>query len=200
MARLFLIIDGYNLMHAAGLGRKSYGPGDLEKSRKRLLTLVNSRLDRTAAADTTIVFDATQPLASDLPPETAPPMTVLFSSNGRDADTEIELLLATHSSPKQILVISSDHRLHKAARRRRARCIDSEDFLNLKEPVLQPKSSAKKPVTQRPKERRVPSVPPKKSPMQEVHGAGATDMDADYAQDFLNIDVDEIKRSVRKER
>ena len=26
-----LVIDGYNLMHAAGLARATYGPGDLER-------------------------------------------------------------------------------------------------------------------------------------------------------------------------
>ena len=35
-----LLIDGYNLMHAAGFARVRYGPGDLERCRLRLLNLV----------------------------------------------------------------------------------------------------------------------------------------------------------------
>ncbi len=194
MARLYLIIDGYNLMHAAGLGKKSYGPGDLERSRKRLLSLIQSRLDRTIAADTIVIFDATPataPVPGEFPPEAAPPLTVQFSSDGRDADTEIEILLARHSSPRQVLVVSGDHRLHKAARRRKARCIDSEEFLNLQEPgTLQSKkkSTHRKPITPSVARNTGPSAP-----------AEAVDMDADYTQEFLNIDVGEIQRSIRKE-
>jgi predicted RNA-binding protein with PIN domain len=200
MARLFLIIDGYNLMHAAGLGRKSYGPGDLERSRKRLLSLVQSRLEKTIAADTVVIFDATPataPAPGDAPPEAAPPLTVVFSSEGRDADTEIEMLLGRHSSPRQVLVVSSDHRLHKAARRRKARCIDSEEFLNLQEPAtLQSKkqSTHRKPVA-----RPVASSSPSSSTGSSSSAGQAVDMDADYARDFLKIDVEEIQRSVRKE-
>ncbi len=32
-----LLIDGYNLLHAAGLGRARYGPGDLQRARQALL-------------------------------------------------------------------------------------------------------------------------------------------------------------------
>ena len=30
------LIDGYNLLHAAGLAREKYGPGDLERALARL--------------------------------------------------------------------------------------------------------------------------------------------------------------------
>lgn len=197
MARLFLIIDGYNLMHAAGLGKKSYGPGDLERSRKRLLSLIQSRLDRTVAADTVVIFDATPetaPVPGDSPPEAAPPLTVRFSSEGRDADTEIEMLLGRHSSPRQVLVVSSDHRLHKAARRRKARCIDSEEFLNLQEPdTLQSSktSTQRKPISR--------SSARSSAPAPSGPSGEPIDMDTDYAQEFLTIDVDEIQKAVRKE-
>ena len=38
----------------------------------------------------------------------------------------IEEIVRTHSSPKQLIVVSSDHRLHKAALRRNAQPIDSD--------------------------------------------------------------------------
>jgi len=140
MARVYLIIDGYNLMHAAGLGRRRFGPGDLERGRVRLLTLLCQRLESSTAADTTIVFDAPNRTEHENRSDaTEPPLnqpgglSVRYSAAGRDADAEIERLLSTHSSPSQVLVVSSDHRLHKAAGGRRAKCVDSEKFLDLLE-------------------------------------------------------------------
>jgi predicted RNA-binding protein with PIN domain len=140
MARVYLIIDGYNLMHAAGLGRRRYGPGDLERGRLRLLTLLCHRLEISTASDTTVIFDAPDRADVDGRAGVADTvnmqhggLTVRYSSGGRDADAEIERLLSTHSSPSQVLVVSSDHRLHKAAGGRRAKCVDSEKFLDLLE-------------------------------------------------------------------
>ncbi|HUG89232.1 MAG TPA: NYN domain-containing protein [Planctomycetaceae bacterium] len=125
----FHIIDGYNLLHAAGLGRATYGPGDLERSRNRLLGLLKRYLPPAERNRTTVVFDA-----GDAPPGmprelTLDGMTILFAVRGGDADTEIEALIAAHSAPRQIRLVSSDHRLQKAARRRRAVAVDCEVFL-----------------------------------------------------------------------
>ena len=61
MATPFRIIDGYNLMHAAGMARRRYGPGDLERYRNRFIRLVAARLTEEERARTTIVFDARDP-------------------------------------------------------------------------------------------------------------------------------------------
>jgi uncharacterized protein len=126
----FHIIDGYNLLHAAGLARLRYGPGDLERCRNRLLGYLRRHLPATERNRTTVVFDA-----ADAPPDrprqmTLDGMTVLFAVRGGDADTEIERLIAAHSAPRQVRVVSSDHRLQKAARRRRAVVLDSDAFLD----------------------------------------------------------------------
>jgi len=128
MPERFLIIDGYNLLHAAGMARYRYGPGELEKARNRLLNFLVSRLNASERARTTIVFDA-----ADAPYESTrrsglEGMTVLFAKRGGDADTVIERLVEIHSAPRQIHLISSDHRLQKAARKRRARPVDSDVF------------------------------------------------------------------------
>lgn len=128
MPQRFLIIDGYNLLHAAGMARFRYGPGELEKARNRLLNFLANRLSASERARTTIVFDA-----GDAPYESSrrsglEGMTVLFAKRGGDADTVIERLVEVHSAPRQIHLVSSDHRLHKAARKRRARAVDSEVF------------------------------------------------------------------------
>ena len=129
MAQSYLIIDGYNLMHAAGMARHKYGPSDLERCRKRVLHFLSQHLSAAERARTTVVFDA-----ADAPPglpRTAvlEQMEILFAPRGGDADTVIEELVEQHSAPRQIRLVSSDHRLQKAARRRRAKFVDSELFV-----------------------------------------------------------------------
>ncbi len=128
MARSFLLIDGYNLMHAAGMARQSYGPGDLERCRTLFLKFLLSTLKAAELQRATVVFDAgNSPYGTQRHSKLAG-MTILYSPQNSDADTVIEELIAGHSAPKQVLLVSSDHRLQKAARRRRASFIDSEDF------------------------------------------------------------------------
>lgn len=145
MSRRFYIIDGYNLLHAAGLGRDNYGPGGLERSRNRLLRWLANRLDLDERRRTTVVFDA-----PSRPPDTArrqsfEQMTILFNPPGSDADAVIEDLIASHSAPKQLDVISSDHRIQRAARRRKSIPVDSDDFfaeLSRVEPVFPERAAA----------------------------------------------------------
>jgi uncharacterized protein len=129
MLRRYLIIDGYNLMHARGLARRTYGPGQLQRCRSRLLRYLALHLARPERERTTIVFDAADaPL--DLPRRgTADGMTVCFASPGKEADDTIEELIAAHSAPRQIRLVSSDHRLQRSVRRRRGAFVDSEEFV-----------------------------------------------------------------------
>ena len=55
-----LLIDGYNLLHAAGLARRRYGPGGLEKARGSLLGFLAASLGNETS-QTTVVFDAAAP-------------------------------------------------------------------------------------------------------------------------------------------
>lgn len=130
MATPFLIIDGYNLMHAAGMARRTYAQGDMQKCRNELERHVASLLSAEALRRTTIVYDAFNSPGNDQRVHHRQGLKVVFAPQGQDADGEIERLLSAHSAPRQVIVVSSDHRLHKAARRRRARCVDSADFLH----------------------------------------------------------------------
>lgn len=129
MATPFLLIDGYNLMHAAGIARQRYGPGDLQAARQQLQRSLIGLLSTEALQRTTIVYDAQRSPAGGRRLLRHGGMTIRFAAGGGDADAEIEKLIRRHSAPRQLIVVSSDHRLQKAARRRRAKWIDSERFL-----------------------------------------------------------------------
>lgn len=128
MAVPYLIIDGYNLMHAAGIARTTYGPGDLERCRLRLLAELKSRLSSDVLKNTIVVFDAFQSTSDEHRRQSSGDLHIVYAPKGTDADSEIETMLRQHSVPKRVIVVSSDHRLHKAASRRKAKCVDSEEF------------------------------------------------------------------------
>ncbi len=127
MSTQFLLIDGYNVLFAVGLARKQFGPGQFEACRRRLLQGLADRIGEEHRLRTTIVFDAQQPPDDAPSEEMFAGMRVVFSV-GTDADSVIEQMLLQHSAPKQVLVVSSDHRLQRAATRRQAKWIDSERF------------------------------------------------------------------------
>jgi predicted RNA-binding protein with PIN domain len=130
MAVAFLIVDGYNLLHAAGLAREKYGPGDLQRLRHRLLVRLASEMTSEERHRCTVVFDALDAPSGLESRLRHGEITVMFAEPGHEADELIEALIASHSSSKQLIVVSSDHRLQKAARHRRADSVDSEVFLD----------------------------------------------------------------------
>lgn len=128
MAEPFYLIDGYNLMHAAGMARLRYGPGDLERCRNRFLRYLAARLDEVERGRTTVVFDAHDAPHDASRQSRLEGMLIVFAPSDSDADTHIEELLAAHSAPRQVRVVSGDHRLQKAARKRRGVAVESEAF------------------------------------------------------------------------
>lgn len=123
-----ILIDGYNLLHASGILGRGSGPGGFERSRNALLDFLADSLDGRQLSGTTVVFDARM-APPGLPRTTKHRgIKVRFAPRGSDADEEIENLIADHSAPRRLTVVSSDHRLHRAARRRRAKAIDSDKW------------------------------------------------------------------------
>ncbi|MEQ8208545.1 MAG: NYN domain-containing protein [Lacipirellulaceae bacterium] len=123
-----LIIDGYNLLHQAGIFGRGRGGSSLQRSREALLRFLAASIEPAELLRTTIVFDA-----AEAPPGlprtlTHEGMTVRYASEYEDADALIEELIAAHHSPRSLTVVSSDHRLQRAARRRRANFIDSDHW------------------------------------------------------------------------
>ena len=121
-----LIIDGYNLLHATGLGGSGGGSGGLERSRLALLNFLAESIDAAQLRGTTVVFDASH-APPGLPRTLAHRgITVRFAASYDSADELIEELIRANTSPRRLTVVSSDHRLHRAARRRRAKAVDSD--------------------------------------------------------------------------
>lgn len=121
-----LIIDGYNLIHGANLVGGGLGPRGLERARQVLLDFLVASLEPAELAQTTVVFDAANPPPGRPRRSVYAGIVVLFASAYDDADELIEELIQSNSAPRRLTVVSSDHRLHKAARRRRAKAVDSD--------------------------------------------------------------------------
>jgi predicted RNA-binding protein with PIN domain len=125
----WILIDGYNLLHASGVFG-SGGRTSLESSREALLDWLGAKLSDAQRKRTTIVFDA----------KYAPPglprsarkhdLRIRFAPRGGEADEVLEQLIRDHTVPRKLIVVSSDHRLHRAARRRRATAVDSEQWVS----------------------------------------------------------------------
>jgi uncharacterized protein len=121
-----LLIDGYNLLNVVGIIGRGVGPGGLERARSALLNFLAESLDPKELAKTIVVFDSRE--APWGLPQTVKHrgLMVQFASKYPDADCLIEELIQKESMPRQLTVVSSDHRLQRAANRRRARAIDSD--------------------------------------------------------------------------
>lgn len=121
-----LLIDGYNLLHVSGILGRGSGPGGFQRSRVALLNFLAESLDPAELPRTTVVFDA-HDAPGGLPRLVEHRgITVRFASQYESADDLIEELIHADSAPRRLVVVSSDHRIQRAARRRRAKTIDSD--------------------------------------------------------------------------
>ncbi len=124
----WILIDGYNLLHASGVFG-SAGPTSLHSSREALLDWLGQVLSDAERQRTTIVFDARE-APPGLPADAEKHgIRIQFAPRGREADDLIEQLIDAHHHPRSLLVVSSDHRLHRAANRRRAQAVDSDRWV-----------------------------------------------------------------------
>jgi predicted RNA-binding protein with PIN domain len=122
-----LLIDGYNLMHCVNLppGKPKLGPDGLRRLRDEFLRRLATALGPVEASLTTIVFDASDPLATQARQKAAQGLTVLYAA---DADERIEQLIDTHKAHRSLTVVSSDLRIRAAAKRKKATPVGSEAF------------------------------------------------------------------------
>jgi predicted RNA-binding protein with PIN domain len=124
-----LLIDGYNLLHASDVFVAPGEAATLERTRQAFLQFLADQLPERQRRRTTIVFDAAQAPAG-LPRQLSfAGMNVLFSRRPQHADDLLEEILASAKGTRELLVVSSDHRVQRAARQRGANYLDSEKWI-----------------------------------------------------------------------
>ena len=116
-------------MHAQGLLGKRFGPDGFRKARTRFLNELAEGLGAVDAHLTTVVFDAMTPPRELASRSTHKGISVVYAVSEESADELIERLIAEHSSPKSLTVVSTDNRIRIAASRRKARVYSADDFL-----------------------------------------------------------------------
>ncbi len=125
------LVDGYNFLNCSGIEVKNSGAAGLTPlgaARQALLDFLVKHLTPEEAQETLVVFDAHSP-PRPLPAEFEYcGILVKFAVRYPDADSLLERLINEHTSPRKLTVISSDHRVQRAARRRRAKFVDSEKW------------------------------------------------------------------------
>lgn len=127
--RIEYLIDGYNLIRSRPDGQRRPGPGNLSKERHSLLRWIGMRLEENAVA--TVVFDASSEKARYAPKSNDElfGVVVRFARDYETADDMIKELCREHTHPKQLVVVSNDHQVQKAARRRRAKVLQCDAFM-----------------------------------------------------------------------
>jgi predicted RNA-binding protein with PIN domain len=116
------IIDGYNLLHSIDQTSEDWDAvGDI-----RLCHII-SRYFHLIDAKGVIVFDGKGPPEKSRF-ENIERLEVLFTGLKTDADTVIENKIQSNSAPKNLTIVSSDRRIRRAARMRKATSLKSEEF------------------------------------------------------------------------
>lgn len=137
------IIDGHNLLHSIRKADEEFEPvSDVQLCRTigDYLELIGDSAE--------VVFDGTGP-----PDKTGFAnvgiVEVLFAGRGTDTDTVIENKITASTAPKRLAIVSSDRRLRRAALRRKATAVKSEDFWRDVQKQLSRKRPAKEPQAKR---------------------------------------------------
>jgi predicted RNA-binding protein with PIN domain len=125
---MLYLIDGYNLLYALGLVSKHMPPAGLEKARQRLLGMLAGAFG-DEGQNVTVIFDAAHPPPGVAAEQDYKGIQIRFAVELATADELIELLIRRASAPKNLTIVSDDHRIQNAARRRRCVVNGCGDFL-----------------------------------------------------------------------
>ncbi|MFN9992476.1 MAG: NYN domain-containing protein [Phycisphaerales bacterium] len=128
-----LLLDTYNILHVTGVlppefaGLDVAGLGELIecsrwRSGKVLLVCDGFGAPTVDDREAYAYMRGRVPRAEDY-------VGILFAGRGRDADSLIERLLERFGNSRRVTVVSSDHRIKRAAKSAGARHLRSEDFL-----------------------------------------------------------------------
>ncbi len=127
---IVLLIDGYNVIGPVAPPGRGATVDWLAVERQRLLDRLAEHLDPSVRPRTCVVFDA-KDAPDHLPSHYQHQgIDVWFAVGYPEADDLLEEIIAQHSAPRTLSVVSSDHRIARAARRRRAGCFESATWLD----------------------------------------------------------------------
>lgn len=129
-------------MHAVGFAGDLSVAGNLKRARRSMLEKLANYLSEAERKKTLVVFDMGRRSKSKPHQFEFQGIEVVFSTGFDDADSMIEFLIRTHDVPQKLLIVSSDHRIQSAAKRRKARFIDSERWIDRLEHPQQPNRPA----------------------------------------------------------
>jgi len=136
-------IDGNNLLHSV----QKDDPDSRPISDVQLCHIIGSYLKLTGQSGE-IIFDGIGPPDKSGFDDISN-LEVFFAGSGTDADTVIEDKISVNTAPRRLKIVSSDRRLRKAARVRKATSIKSEVFWNNIQKQLSRKKLAKEPTAKR---------------------------------------------------
>lgn len=116
-----LVVDAYNVTHVTGVL-----PPDLAGPEPADLAdlIAGSRWGRQQVV---LVCDGTRPKGA--PERGHGTVRIQYAGGGVSADAVIERMLEQSSHPRRMTVVSNDHAVQRAARRRRAQVLGSDAFL-----------------------------------------------------------------------
>jgi predicted RNA-binding protein with PIN domain len=118
------LIDGHNVIHAHP-DLNAEDPHDEAKLVEKLKAF-SGRVRKKC----TVVFDNGLPGGPSRHLSTGM-VEVLFASHNTNADKVIKERIRKHSSPRSLILVSSDHEVQDAARARHAEVMTSQEFVEL---------------------------------------------------------------------
>ena len=126
---LRLLIDGYNVISPTAPPRISDTLW-LHRERMSLVHRLIKRLPPALCDQTCVVFDAKNPPRDRSSRFSCQGIDIRFAVNYPEADDLLEEIIAANHHPKQLTVVSSDHRVQSACKRRGATSFDSQPWLD----------------------------------------------------------------------
>ena len=138
-----IIIDGHNLLHAIHKVDEGY-----ESISDVQLCWIVSRYLKLTGERGEIIFDGTGPRDKS-GFDNISNLEVFFAGLHSDTDTVIEDKIKASTAPKRLTIVSSDRRLRKAARARKAISIKSDVFWNNVQKQLSRKRPPREPAAKR---------------------------------------------------
>ena len=127
---LLLLIDGYNVLAPVAPPNRDPDGRWLQRERTQLVRRLVEHLTDVQRERTCVVFDAAGPPVGRPSEFSVEGVEVRFAVGYPEADDLLEEMIAAHSAPKRLTVVSSDRRVQVAAKRRGSAFSDSQSWLD----------------------------------------------------------------------